>query len=176
MLYAAIALLALVLLLFAWGVARLRRGTAQAFAAARAVDIDRVPSLVEECIAGFAGMGRTLALDDPDAAAALLDQAMSRDLTRLKLAFARPGFDWYFVLPLGAALGELLRLHAGGRWEPADGGGLCIVLPLGEGTATAHPFEKIAKHGAASAPGDLLAYLAAARGFQGAGAPAAADA
>lgn len=176
MIYAGIALLVLVVLLFAWGVARLRRGTTQSFAAAREVTPDRLPALVEECVAGFARMGETLSLDDPDAAATLLDRYLSKDLTRLKLAFARDGFDWYFVMPVGAVLGELLRLHAGGRWEPADGGGLCMVLPMGEGTATAHPFEKIVKQGTTGAAGDIVAYLAIARGFERVTAPAAAQA
>ena len=152
--------------LFAWGLVRLRRGHRQFVDAVRGVRETDIGTLVAECVAGFARLGDRLDLSDAGSAIALLDRHLSGSpLVRLKLAFARPGVDWYFAWPTGAVLGELLRLHAGGTWQPADGGGLCVVLPAGDGTATAHPFEKVIKHGIEGGPGDLVAYLAMARRF-----------
>lgn len=150
--------------LFVWGVARIRRGHAQSSAALLALTQADMPALIDECISGFERLGESLDLDDPERATALLDRYLQgHGLVRLKLAFARPGFDWRFVLPIGAALGDLLRRHASGRWQPADGGGLCIVLPAGDGTATAHPFDKAMLLGAAGEDGAVTAYVAAAR-------------
>lgn len=157
---------------FPWGLARIRRGQAQAFAAARDVRAEDVPGLVDECIRGLAALGEHLDIGDPQAVATLLDRHLAGPgLARLKLGFARADFGWYFVMPTGAVLGEWLRLHAGGAWNSADGGGLCIVLPLADGSATAHPFEKVVKQATGGRPGDVIAYLQAARELAGAAAP-----
>lgn len=68
-------------------------------------------------------------------------------------------------MPVGAVLGEVLRIHAGGQWQATGGGGLCVVLPVGDGTATAHPFEKVVKQASGGASGDIAAHVATARGL-----------
>src|SRR4051812_26275875 len=97
-----------------WGVHRLRQAIRQAMSELVKVTVEDIPALAEECVGLFdAKFGKQLSLDDLEGTAWLLDE--------YKRAFARPGFKWYFVKPIGAFVGELLRRHFGGEWRKQQG-------------------------------------------------------
>lgn len=144
--------------LFLWGLLRLRRGSRQSAAAIRRLRVAEIAALVAEGHAGLArGYALTLDLADRTAAAEHLDR-VCRDRMKLKNTFARDGFYWRFALPLGALVGEHLRLHARGEWRDSPEGPV-LALPLADGTATCHPFAQVLQHVRRGAPGDLAAYL-----------------
>lgn len=143
--------------LFAWGVVRIRRHTAQATAALRTLDVAAIPALAEECRRAFAER-LDLALDsaEPDAAAWALDRAIRSG--RAQLAFARPGLGWAYVLPVGAFLGELIRHHQPATWHPDATGSPRLVIGAGEAAMETYPFDKVLKH-RFGADGELYAYV-----------------
>jgi hypothetical protein len=97
-----------------------------------------------------------------DEAAARLDVLVRSP--RVKDAFATPELYWRFVLPLGAALGELLRKHGQARWSEEDSGLLLrVTLPDGKEAAVS-PFERVLRHRLSGRPGQLRAYVLFATG------------
>jgi hypothetical protein len=158
-----IGLFGLFTLLVVWGLVRLRRGAQTALAEAGKVDMAEIESLARECVDVFQReLGVRLDLSDCEDAAAKLDAAF-RDRHRLKTAFAREDFFWYFALPVGACLGELLRRHARHEWRKRPGTAPHMVAAVAGGESEAFPFEKAVKQAQGGEPGDLLAYVAAAR-------------
>jgi hypothetical protein len=148
--------------LFLWGLARLRNGYQSAYAASQALRLDQIDGLRRECESVFrSAFGEELKLDDLDGSARLLSARVDQVGT-LKDAFAKPDFYWYFVLPVGAFLGEWLRMHARAEWKVSQEGGVEMSIPVREGNATTFPFDKVLKQVTAGSPGDLYAYLIAA--------------
>ncbi len=156
------ALVAIVVGAFVWGWLRLRRSMAEVRAAIAGVRLEDVPRLRDECEQLVrAKFSETLALDQLEASAGILARRIADG--SLKRVFARDDFWWYFVLPVGAYVGELLRVHAKGEWRRSDDdGGLEMVLPVRDGTATVFPFDKVLKQATTGEEGDLLAYLVTA--------------
>jgi hypothetical protein len=155
-------LLVLAAAAFAWGVARLRRNSAQLQAAIRGLTPEQIPELAGACAHVFASrLGRPLDAGDPLACVKTLDESVSSlACTR---AFARPDLEWAYVLHCGAYLGELLRLHADGRWQVVEGEGPMMLLGEGEAEVRTWPIEKILKHRMQGDPGDLVAYFEVSR-------------
>ena len=122
---------------------------------------DQVPELAQECVDVFrVKLRKQISLDEPDAAAAALDDSLRHaNLITTQTAFERPGHRGWFVLPMGAFLGELVKKNAGGSWIPAEGGGLALIIRNGEVEATLHPFDKILKQDWTGSPDDLIAYV-----------------
>lgn len=148
--------------LFLWGLARLRHGYRSAGAATQTVRLDQIDGLRRECESVFrTAFGEDLKLDDLDGSARLLSTRVD-EVAALKDAFAKPDFYWYFVLPVGAFLGEWLRVHARAEWKVSKEGGLEMSIPVHEGQATTFPFDKVLKQVSAGSRGDLYAYLIAA--------------
>jgi hypothetical protein len=105
-------------------------------------------------------LGLSLNPDDLEASALLLDEHLRTE--RLKRAFSRPDFHWYFVKPVGAFTGELLRRHAGGDWQAQAGRAPCLLRTAGSLTVKAFPFEKVLRHVAKHGQkGDFCACLKA---------------
>jgi hypothetical protein len=145
-----------------WGVLHLRHSQKVAVEAIGKLGLDDIGALRAACEAVFKqAFGETLALEDYEGSARLLSARLDK-VESLKRAFARPDFYWYFVLPTGAYLGELLRVHVRGQWQPSAEGGLEIRVPVGDGVATTYPFEKILKQATIGGKGDLYAYLMSA--------------
>ncbi len=160
--YVLISLAGLLIALFIWGVFRLRKGSAQANEAIRKVRISDLPGLIAEGQAGVArGYGVNLDLNDPDAAAKILDRLFA-DQMKLKNTFQKDGFYWHFVLPVGALVGEYIRIHANGVWKESTEG-LSMEIPVKDGSATCHPFDKVLKQVAQGEKGDMYAYLLSSR-------------
>jgi hypothetical protein len=150
-------------LLLVWGLVRLRRGTQMALTKAQEVDVSEIEPLARECVEVFnRELGVQLDLDNCEDAAAKLDAAFL-DRHRLKTAFERDDFFWYFAIPVGACLGELLRRHARHEWRKRLGGAPYMVVRLAEGESEVYPFEKAVKQAQEGDAGDLVAYVAFAR-------------
>ena len=82
-----------------------------------------------------------------------------RDPHKLKRAFARDDFYWYFVKPVGACLGELLRRHAHHQRQKRAGQAPFMEVALRDGQSEVHPFEKVLKQVQGGEAGELMAYV-----------------
>jgi hypothetical protein len=160
---ALVALFALFGLFLLWGILHLRQSKHQAATEIRWIELADLAPLANECIEVFhRKLGVRLDLNDCDDTAQKLDDAF-RDRYRLKEAFARDDFYWYFVKPVGACLGELLRRHAKHEWRKQAGDPPSMRVVLKDGHSEVFPFEKVIKHAQVGDPGDLVAYLEFAR-------------
>lgn len=147
---------------FVWGYVRLKRNSTRLAEAIAAVKLEEIPTLAGTCAHVFASkLERPLDASDPLECVRTLD----RTIPTLECwsAFSRSDLEWAYVLHCGAYLGELLRMHAGGRWEMSADGGPEMVMGEGEGLVRTWPFEKILKHRMQGDPGDLIAYFEVAR-------------
>jgi hypothetical protein len=154
-------LLSLIVAGIVWGFKRIKKRQADVDSLILSVSIEQVPELAQECVSVFSEkLGKTLTSDNSEAAALILDEALSaRDQMNSIAAFERPDHWGWFVLPMGAFLGELIKRHANARWIPAEGGGLAMEIGEGQDTITIHPFDKINKQRWNGDKGDLLAYV-----------------
>lgn len=152
---------ALVVIVFVWGILHLRHSEKVALREIAQVRLEQIPALCQECISGFREhFEETLDLDEFETTAKTLSDRLD-DSESLKKAFAKDAFYWYFVLPTGAFLGELLRSRVGGDWALAeeDDGAPELHLRVGEEAVTTFPFDKIVKQVTIGDPGDIYAYL-----------------
>jgi hypothetical protein len=146
-----------------WGWLHLRQSKRRAFDAIRQIELGEIEALTRECVEGFRRkLGVGLNLDDCEDTAQKLDDAF-RESYKLKGAFERPSFYWYFVKPVGACLGELLRRHARHQWCKTPGEAPFLEVKLQDGQSQVFPFEKVIKQIEGGEPGDLVAYVAFAR-------------
>jgi hypothetical protein len=151
-------LLLLAAALFVWGYVRLQRNSRRLHEVLATVKVDDVPELAGTCAHVFASrLGQPLDASDPMACARALDAAVPS--VQCTSAFARPDLEWAYVLHCGAYLGELVRMHGGGRWEAQADGAPGILIEHGDARLHLWPFEKVLKHRMQGDPGDLVAYL-----------------
>lgn len=156
-------LAALFALLLVIGFLHLRASRRQAVAEIRRIELAEIEPLAKECVEVFQKkLGLVLNPDDCEASAQKMDTAF-QDRAKLKDAFAKDGFYWYFVKPTGAYLGELLRRHARHEWQKLPGQTPTMEVKLRGGSSEVSPFEKVVKQIATGAPGDLIAYVEFAR-------------
>ena len=161
LLYLLAAIGAFVIMAIVWGIFHLRNSQKVAYEAIEKVRLDQITNLRNECQATFqSAFNETLAIDDLETSARVLSSRLD-NVDSLKKAFARPDFYWHFVLPVGAYLGELLRVHAKAEWKNSDEGGLEMSIVAGEGVATTFPFDKVMKQVTVGDKGDVYAYLMA---------------
>lgn len=144
--------------LFAWGLTLLRRHNAEIEKAFAAIDPADIPALAGACSHGIASrLKASLDSSNPFEAAAVLDTAIrSKEIID---AFAKPDVEWAYAIHVGAYLGELVRMHAGGEWRRSEDGAPELIVHKGEAKLTLWPFEKVLKHRSIGEPGDLVAYL-----------------
>ncbi len=150
-----------------WGFVRITRRTADAAALAASVKESEIPSLTAECIRiCHDKLGVTLSLSDFENSSQSLDYVLEpSQRMRMKMAFEVQEHSGYFVLPLGAFLGEFVRTHnPGARWIAGEKGGLAMEFPQNDTVLTMYPFDKVLKHAATGKAGDILAYLHVAAG------------
>lgn len=158
-------LVLLIALFLLWGVSHLRHSTRRAAEAICQIELGEIETLVQECIEVFERkLGVQLNLDDCQDSAQKLDDAF-RDSFKLKGAFAREDFYWYFVKPLGACVGELLRRHAKHEWRKEAGRAPYMEVKFKDGDSQVFPFEKVIKQIEVGDPGDLVAYIVLAQAF-----------
>jgi hypothetical protein len=157
----AVVVLLLLVAGFVWGYVRIRKRQADAIRHIMCVTAEEVPALAVECLSVFQSkLGKNLNLDDVETAVSILDESLEqKNRMGTMTVFERPGHPGWFVKPMGAFLGELIRKHADGRWTPADGGGLAMVIGEEPNQMTIHPFDKIDKQRWSGGPGDLVAYV-----------------
>lgn len=142
-----------------WGVLHLRQSQKTAYAAIAKVALSDIERLRNECEQVFKEkFAELLDLNDLEHSATLLSARLDNSES-LKSAFAKEDFYWYFVLPVGAFIGELLRIHAGAEWKQSEEGGLEMSLPLTDGSAATFPFDKVMKQVTMGDKGDMYAYL-----------------
>jgi hypothetical protein len=166
LLYIPAAILVAFVLFVLFGVWRLRRGAQQAEMEIRGVALSDLHALVQECVEIFrVKLELPLDLDDFEDSAHKLDTAF-HNVYRLKGAFARAGFYWYFVKPVGACIGEILRRHARYEWINEPDTAPSMQRQLRDGQITSYPFEKAIKQANIGRKGDLYAYFVAARGLE----------
>jgi hypothetical protein len=159
-LYIAVAVVALAVAFVVWGVLRLRKGNAQASEAIRNLRVEDIDWLVGEGKERLASQyGIAIDLANREAAARTLD-GLFVDPMKLKNAFEKDGLSWYFVLPMGAMIGEYVRVQANGAWKQ-DPDGPFIEIPVKEGSATCYPFHKVLKQVNSGDKGDIYAFLVA---------------
>jgi hypothetical protein len=157
-----LALVMLAVLLLVWGLLHLRGSVAAAKRAIATVTLDRIDALARECEQGFRDkFGDTLDLADLEASATCLSARVDES-TALKAAFAKPDLYWHFVLPVGAYVGELLRVHAGAVWKVSEEGGVEMAITTADGEVATFPFDKVIKQSTVGDRGDLYAYLTTA--------------
>lgn len=145
--------------LFAWGLLHLRGSVRAAERAIAAVTLERIEPLARECEQVFREkFGEALDLADLEASARRLSARVD-DNAAIKAAFAKPDLYWHFVLPVGAYVGELMRVHAGGVWKATADGAPEMTIAAGGGEVTTYPFDKVIKQATLGADGDLYAYL-----------------
>ena len=156
-------LIALFGLLVLWGILHLRQSRHKALAEVRRIELADLEPLARECVEVFQHkLGVRLDLHDCEDTAQKLDDAF-RDRYKLKAAFERDDFYWYFVKPVGACLGELLRRHAKHQWRKLAGEAPFMEVELKDGQSEVFPFEKVIKQAQVGEPGDLVAFVAFAR-------------
>jgi hypothetical protein len=146
---------------FVWGFIRIRKRQSDVNQQILSVQERDIPTLTDECISVFSEkFGVHLDLDNLESSAQLLDESLlqSKQMNTMS-AFECPGHAGWYVKPMGAFLGELIRKHAHGRWIQAEGGGLAMIIGDEPNTITLHPFDKIDKQRWSGDPGDLFAYV-----------------
>jgi len=161
-LYIIAGIVGFLVLFFLFGLWHLRRSIHQAATELKRVKVEDIAFLSEECVRVFSEkLGQELRLDDLESAAWILDNSLAGE--RTKKAFQRADFYWYFVKPVGAFAGELLRHHAGGEWQQEAGRPPYLTrTTVDQATVTTSPFEKVLRHVAANGKkGDFYAYLKA---------------
>ncbi len=142
-----------------WGLLHLRHSQKVAYRAIDGVALGDIDRLHRECVQVFRDkFSESLDIDDLDGSARILSARLDNPES-LKKAFAKDTFYWYFVLPVGAYLGELLRVHAGAQWKPSEQGGLEMTVPVAGDSATTYPFHKVMKQVTMGDHGDIYAYL-----------------
>jgi hypothetical protein len=157
----------LIVAFLAWGFVRITKRAADAAKLLPSVEEKDIPSLVEECIrVCHQKLGTEMSLSNLQNSVEGLEYILDpTQRTRMKTAFEIPGHPGRFVLPLGAFLGELVRNHTkGATWITRKGGGLAMEIPQGGGSLTMHPFDKVLKHAATGASGEIVAYVNVALG------------
>jgi hypothetical protein len=168
LLYIGGGLVALLALLLVWGFVHLSMSRRKAVAEILRIELAEIEPLAKECVAVFQKkLGIVLNPDDCEASAEKLDAAL-QDRAKLKDAFAKDGFYWYFVKPTGAYLGELLRRHAKHEWRKVPGQAPTMEVKLKGGSSEVFPFDKIIKQSTIGEPGDLIAYVELARHIEAA--------
>lgn len=146
-------------IVFVWGLLHLRHSQKVAYQAIDKVTLGDIDRLREECVRVFREkFSESLDIEDLEGSARLLSAHLDNHES-LKKAFARDDFYWYFVLPVGAYMGELLRVRAGAQWKPSAEGGLEMSIPVANDAATTHPFHKVMKQVTMGDKGDVYAYL-----------------
>jgi hypothetical protein len=156
----------LFVIFFAAGLLYFRHSLRVAVAAVRKVKLSDVEPLCRECQAVFRDkFAEILDLNDLEGSAKVLSARLN-DHASVKRAFAKKGFYWYFVLPIGAFMGELLRIHAKAEWKESEGGGLEMTVPVSNDAATTYPFHKVLKQAVAGDLGDIYAYLTSAKSLE----------
>ena len=110
------------------------------------VQLQQIPELAEECFTELRSkFGATLDLSDLDATAKEFDHLLTAQKVDVKFAFCKPGQLGRFVLPLGAALGEIIRRHSGAEWV-ADSAGPVLHVPIAGQVLKVRPFAEILEH------------------------------
>lgn len=146
---------------FIWGYVRIQKRQSDVNQHIVSVREEDIQTLMAECISVFSSkLGKNLDPDQLEASVRILDDALlkSNGMNTMS-AFERQGQPGWFVKPMGAFLGELIHKHAHGRWIPAEGGGLAMVIGEEPNLITIHPFDKIDKQRWSGDPGDLVAYV-----------------
>jgi hypothetical protein len=152
-------LLGLFAVIMVWGSLHYRQSKRKALGEIQGIELGDIETLATECVDVFdRKLGVRLNLDNCETAAQQLDEAFG-DRYKLKEAFAREDFYWYFVKPVGACLGELLRRHAKHEWRKKAGEAPSMEVKLKDGHSEVFPFEKVIKHVQWGEPGDLMAYI-----------------
>ena len=152
-------LVILVMAGFIWGVLHLRQSQRVASEAIARVSLSDLAKLCVECQTVFAdSFNEQLSLDELENSARILSARLD-SAESVKKAFAKPEFYWYFVLPVGAFLGQLICRHANGVWAEAEGGGLEVQIPVAGEPAVTYPFDKVIKQVTMGDKGDIYAYL-----------------
>jgi hypothetical protein len=158
-LYVGGGLIALFVVIMVWGILHIRQSRNKALAEVRKIEIRDMDSLVRQCIEVFdTKLGVQLNLDNCGDAAQKLDDAFQNP-SGLKAAFQRDDFYWYFVKPVGACLGELLRRHAGHVWLKKLNEAPHMEAKMKEGQTEVYPFDKVITQISSAEPGDLVAYV-----------------
>jgi len=93
----------------------------------RKLKIDDIQPLIQECIRTFKEkLGLELDLNDLDSCTVTLEDKVNTDA--LREAFAKKGLNWYFALPVGAFVGELILRHRKAGWQEEEDGSLSIWI------------------------------------------------
>jgi len=126
------------------------------------IRLEEIPDLAEECRRIFEErLGTVLDIENYDECGDTLDEWMKT--AELREAFAREEYPWYFVKPVGAFLGELMRHHTRAEWEKAEGDQPCLRIEWDERNVQAYPFDKVLKQMDTGERGDIVVYLTMAR-------------
>ncbi|MHC4641204.1 MAG: TMEM199/VMA12 family protein [Planctomycetota bacterium] len=138
-LYSIVGVVAVLVLLFIWLGAYLKRKNMQAW---RVVTIDDIEPLVQECIGAFREkLGLELDLNDLKGSTTTLDENIHTP--KLREAFAKKGLSEYFALPVSAFVGDLILQHRKAGWQEEEDGSLSIWIQDGEEEKTVRPFEMV---------------------------------
>lgn len=122
-----------------------------------AVSLADIPSLSEEAIRVFQdALGISLRYeDDFETQATLFDEALRSE--EVAGAFAKPDEPYYFAMPLGAYMGEVLHFRGDVRWSTVTDQGPAMARPDGSGSI--NPLHMALIHHLKGKPGELKAAL-----------------
>lgn len=138
--------LILVVALTLWLRGRAGRTLSQIEHASSRVQLADIARLCQECERCFdEKLQLELPLCDLRDASTALRVALSNRRTLIEAFGTSSDGHWHAVLPIGAAIGELLKLHAGGHWHIADGGELQIRFAASDRKPLS-PFQLVIDH------------------------------
>ncbi len=159
-----LAILLIPVIFFVWGLMRLRKCVREVNNAIVKVQPSDIGPLADECQrVVFQKFAEHLSLSDLEGSARIISKRVADHSFRD--AFHKDDFWWYYVLPVGAYLGELMRTHAKAEWRVSEEGGMEMSIPVEGGAATIFPFDKVLKQITSGDPGDLHAYINSAVGL-----------
>ena len=183
-------LVAVAAILLVWGYFHRRGSQREAAERIKEIELADIPRLAKECVNVFKDkLGVNLDPNDLESAAEQIDEAL-QDVEKLKEPFAKDDCYWHFVRAVGAFIGELMRIHAKHVWIKRKGEAPHLecelpstaatddefmkvneeLEPIETGTSEVYPFDKvlsIASEFSTPEPGDLYAYIAAAKALAG---------
>jgi hypothetical protein len=142
---AIVAAVILLVVLFRWLAKRsLQSSIEDGRRLASEVQIEEVPSLSNECLEAFRSKFKVnIDLRKPNEAATLFDTLLFERKNDVKFTFARPGDYGRFVLPLGSALGEIMRAQTGAEWVKEDDQAIAVRVKIRDEFLLLRPFDDI---------------------------------
>lgn len=141
----------------AWAYLRFRarkKHIRQALANVALISLADIRSMSTECIRVFHEQGVPIRFEDKvEDTIEVLDAAIRSD--KFVKAFAQPEFPLYFALPVGAFLGELIRMQTGATWSGTSEFGPVLAVRTSTADWDLYPLQAVLLHRLTGKKGEL---------------------